>query len=212
MAEYPSNSFKSKEEQAAKQKTEAALPAKEIKKVVTGKVKVRENKGRKFADIFISEDASTVKNYLLMDVFVPTVKKLFFESVTDALDIILYGGKGGGRSSRTGSGNRIQYTNYYDDRRDRDRRREPEERAPRNRFTLEDIVYDSRIEAEAVLSQMIDVVKRFGVVTVGDMYEMSNEKVPYTAHDYGWMNLDHASIRHIRDGWIIDLPKASPID
>lgn len=211
MAEYPSNSFKSKEEQAAKQKIEAALPAKEIKKVVTGKVKVRENKGRKFADIFISEDAANVKSYIFMDVLVPAIKKAVSDIVTDGIDMILYGSKGG-RSSRISSGNRIQYTNYYDDRRDRDRRREPEERSARTRFVLEDIVYDSRIEAEAVLSQMIDVVRRYGVVTVGDMYEMSNEKIPYTAHDYGWMNLDHATVKHIRDGWIIDLPKASPID
>lgn len=209
MAEYQSNSFKSREEQAAK-KAENTLPAKEIKKVVTGKVKVRENKGRKFADIFISEDAANVKSYIFMDVLVPAIKKAVSDIVTDGIDMILYGSKGGGRSTRTSSGNRIQYGGYYDDR--RDRRRESDERAPRNRFALEDIVYDSRIEAEGVLSQMIDILKRYGVVTVADMYEMSGERLPYTANDYGWMNLDHASIKRIRDGWIIDLPKASPID
>lgn len=211
MAEYPSNSFKSKEEQASKRTSETTLPAKEIKKVVTGKVKIRENKGRKFADIFISEDAANVKSYIFMDVLVPAIKKAVSDIVTDGIDMILYGSKGGGRSSRTSSGNRIQYSNYYDDRRERDRYRE-NERSAGNRFVLEDIVYDSRVEAEGVLSQMIDILKRYGVVTVADMYEMSNERIPYTGNDYGWMNLDHANVKRVRDGWIIDLPKASPID
>lgn len=209
MAEYPSNSFKSKEEQAAKKTTENVVPAKEVKKVVTGKVKIRENKGRKFADIFISEDAANVKSYIFMDVLVPAIKKAVSDIVTDGIDMILYGSKGGGHSSRTTYGNRIQYNDRFDRE---NRSRDYEERSPRNRFVLEDIVYDSRIEAEGVLSQMIDILKRYGVVTVADMYEMSNERIPYTGNDYGWMNLDHATVKRVRDGWIVDLPKASPID
>ena len=99
MTEYRSNSHLSK-------KTEASTPEgeKKIEKVVTGSVKTRDNKGRKFADIFISEDASNVKSYIIMDVLVPAIKKAVSDIVTDGISMILYGGTGGNRSKGSSSG------------------------------------------------------------------------------------------------------------
>lgn len=205
MTEYQPNSHRSKE----MQKKESAQERK-VERVVNGKVKTRDNKGRKFADIFISEDAANVKSYIFMDVLVPAIKKAVSDIVTDGIDMILYGGSGRGRSDRSRSGSKVSYRSYYDDR--RSDRRDSDSYGTRNRFDYDDIVYETRGEAEAVRRQMLDMIDRYGFVTVGDMYDMAGLTAPYTSNNYGWVNLRTAEAVRVRDGYILKLPKASPID
>ena len=199
MREYEPNSHRSKEE---------AREEKKVQKVVTGQVKTRPNKGRKLADIFISEDVSNVKSYIFMDVLVPAIKKAVSDIVTDGVDMMLYGSTGG-RSSRK-SGSRVSYRTYYDDRRGGSERCEGPSYS--GRFDYEDIVYTNRGEVEAVRNQMDDLIDRYGVVTVADMYDMSGETAPYTSNRYGWSTIRTAEIIRVRDGYILKLPKAMPID
>jgi hypothetical protein len=206
MTEYKSNSHASKKAELAN-----VEPAgeKKIEKVVTGTVKTRDNKGRKFADIFISEDAANVKSYIVMDVLVPAIKKAVSDIVTDGISMILYGGTGGGNRSRGSSGNKVSYTRYYDDRRD-DRR--DDRYASRSRFEYDDIVFETRGEAESVRRQMLDVIDRYGFVTVADMYDMAGITPPYTSNNYGWVSIRSSEAVRVRDGYVLRLPKASPID
>lgn len=199
MAEYPSNSHKSKQEQ------QDAAREKRVQKVVRSGVKTRPNKGRKFTDIFISEDASNVKSYIAMDVLVPAFKKLIFDIFTDGIEMILYGSKGQ-KSGKSGS--KISYRSYYDEPSSDNRA----SRIGSGRFDYEDIIYDSRGEAELVLKNMHDCMRRFGMVTVADMYDLSGLTAPHTAFRYGWMSIRNAYVKHVRDGYIIDLPKATVID
>lgn len=205
MTEYRSNSHASKRTEVTN--TES-VGEKKIEKVVTGNVKTRDNKGRKFADIFISEDAANVKSYIVMDVLVPAIKKAVSDIVTDGISMILYGGTGGSRSSRS-SGNKISYRSYSDDRRD-DRR--DDRYISRNRFDYDDIVFETRGEAESVRRQMLDVIDRYGFVTVADMYDMAGITPPYTSNNYGWVSIRSAEAVRVRDGYVLKLPKASPID
>ena len=201
MQEYVSNSHKSKQEAAAEEK-------KEIKKVVSGKVKTKKNDGRKFANIFISEDAANVKSYVFMDVLVPAIKKAVVDIVTDGINMVFYGDTNGGGRSKNRSGNKVSYRAYYDD--DRRDRRDSGTRVG-NRFDYDDLIFDSRGEAEAVLSQMDEVIDRYDFVTVADMYDMADLTAPYTANKYGWDNLRNAEvIRERGGGYIIKLPKARP--
>lgn len=202
MKEYQSNSHRSKEQQ----KTEN-VPEKKIQKVVNGKVKTRENKGRKLTDIFISEDASNVKSYIFMDVLVPAIKKAISDIVTDGIDMVLYGSTGGRKSKSRD--NKVSYRSYYDDRHS-DRR---DSGSARSRFDYEDLVLDSRGEAEMVLEEMRDVIDRYGLVTVSDMYDMAGLTAPYTSARYGWTNIRNAEVTRVRDGgYVLKLPKAVPID
>ena len=205
MAEYQPNSHRSRELQTTEPTKE-----KKVEKVVSGAVKTRDNKGRKFADIFISEDASNVKSYIFMDVLVPAIKKAISDIVTDGIDMILYGGSGRGNRSRGESSSRVSYRSYYDDR--NSRRDSYDDRNVRGRFDYDDIIYETRGEAEKVRCQMLDIIDRYGVVTVGDMYDLSGLTPPFTANNYGWVNIRTAEPVHVRDGYILKLPKASPID
>lgn len=203
MSDYKPNSHKYKEEK------KDAVEERKIEKVVTGTAKLKKKSEiRKFTNVFVSEDASSVKSYIFADVFVPAIKKLVSDIVRDGIDIILYGGKGSGKSSSGSS--KISYRNYYDRR---DDYRSYNDSRPKARFDYDDILFESRGEAEAVRDQMEDVIGRYGYVTIADMYEMANLSAPYTSNKYGWMNIRSAEIVHARGGgYIIKLPKAAPID
>lgn len=204
---YLPNSNKSKMEaaEAKEQKPEE----RRVTKVVNSKPKTKENKTRKFADLFISEDASNVKSYIFMDVLVPAVKKAISDIVTDGIDMILYGGKGSGRKSSSSS--KVSYRSYYDDK----NRRSSDDRFSaglRGRFDYDDIIFNARGEAEAVREQMVELIDRYGFATVADMYDMADLSAPYTANKYGWTNIRSAEVVRVRDGYVLKLPKAMPID
>lgn len=207
MTEYKSNSHKSKTEE---QQIETANE-KRVTKVVNGKTKTKENTTRKFTGLFVSEDAANVKSYVVMDVLVPAIKKAISDIVTDGISMILYGeAKSSGRSRS----DRISYRSYYDDRDDRRRSddRYGRGRNQNGRFDYEDIVFETRGDAELVREKMLDTLDRYGMVTVADMYDLSGETAPYTASKYGWFNIRTSEVTRVHDGYILKLPKAMPID
>lgn len=198
MHEYKPNSHRFKEEQKA-----AAEAERKVEKVVSGKVRTKKkNEMTKLADVFISEDVHNVKSYILMDVLVPTIKKAIVDIVTDGVNMIFMGGTS---RSRTSSGSKVSYRNYYDRREDDYRDR------GRSRFDFDDILFDNRGEAEAVLDQMADMIDRYGRVTVADMYDMADLSHPFTANNYGWEAIGSARVVPTRDGYVIKLPKAVPM-
>ena len=203
---YTPNSHKYREERKTKVTEE-----KRIQKVVKGPVKTKRNDVRKFADIFISEDVASVKNYIFMDVLVPAIKKAIYDIVTNGIDMFLYGGTGKGKS---GSNNqKVSYRNYYDQKNNSSSGyRGSENTKNHNAFDYDDIVFSNRGEAEAARQQMQDIVARYGIVTVNDLYEMTPLTAPYTSQKYGWMDVSNVEVMRVRDGYILKLPRAVPID
>lgn len=201
MAEYQPNSHKSKEMDANKED-------RKVQKVVSAKPKTKKNNARRLTDIFIAEDAGNVKSYIFLDVLVPAIKKAISDIVTDGIYMILYG-ESGDRKRKPAS--KVSYRDYYDDRRSGHRETDRFSQA-RGRFDYDDIIYSSRGEAERVREQMLDMIDRYGYVTVGDMYDMSDLTAPYTSSNYGWTNIRSAETVRVRDGYILKLPKAMPID
>lgn len=202
MQEYKPNSQLSKERQAE------AAREKKFEKVVSGNVKTRENKKRKFFGNFIAEDSGSVMDIVVNDVILPAVKKLISEGVATTIDTLLYGES---RSDKRRSSDKVSYRKYYDER--YGDRRESESRRTRSggRFDYDDILFDTRGEAEVVLKHMRDAIKEYQLVSVGDMYDMSDESCPFTYYDYGWTSLRTAEVKRVRDGYIIDLPRAMDI-
>lgn len=201
---YTPNSHKYKEQQNASQTEE-----KKVTKVVNGTVKTKRNDARKLADIFISEDISNVKSYIFMDVLVPAIKKAIYDIVTNGIDMFLYGGSGKSRSNQPGA--KVSYRNYYEQKNNGGYRASDNARQS-NAFDYDDIVFNNRGEAEAALQQMRDIVARYGIVTVNDLYEMTPLSAPYTSQKYGWMDVSNVDIVRVRDGYILKLPRAVPID
>lgn len=202
--DYKSNSNKSK--------TEAVRQAEEkrVEKVVTGKVVTKKKSGfSKFAGEFISEDAKNIKSYVIGDVLIPAFKKAISDIITDGIDIILYGGNGRSRSGRSNA-DRVSYRSYYDDRRPSDRL--TTSRYSSNSYSYDDIILDSRGEAEEVLARMDELMDTYGLVRVADLKDLVGITGSYTDNKYGWTNIRNAEIVHVRDGWMIKMPRAVAID
>lgn len=204
MQDYKPNSHRFKEEQKG-----TAKEPKKIEKVVKGSVKTKKKNGMvKLADIFISEDVGDVKSYVLMDVLIPAIKKAISDIVTNGVDMILYGESG--RPRKRTSGDYISYRSFSDKGSDRHRNSS----SNKGRFDFEELVFESKADALRVRDQMDDVIDRYSFVTIADMYDMADpdRTPPYTANDYGWTSIRNADIVRVRDGYVIKLPRACPID
>lgn len=195
MGEYKSNSHRSKEIEREEKKVE---------RVVKGQVKSK--KKNKFADTFISEDAASVKEYIIFDVLIPAAKNAISDMVTTGIQMMLYGEVRGGSKSK---GSKVSYSKYYDDRRERDYDRRSRTRSG---YDYDEIILESRAEAEEVLNSMDDLLERYGLVSVADLYDLVGITGNYTDNKYGWTNLRHASVQRLRDGYLLKLPRAIPLD
>ena len=194
--EYKSNSHKSKEVDERKK----------VGKVVKGKVKTKKKSGaNKVADVFITEDISNVKDYIIYDVLLPAAKKTISEIVSNGIDMILYGET---KSKSRSRGSKVSYSKYYEDR-DDDYRRTSRRRAVG--YDYEDVILESRREAEEVLNRMEDLIDTYGVVSVADLYDLVGISGNYTDNKYGWTNLRSAGVERTRDGYLIYLPKVKPL-
>lgn len=191
MEEFKSNSHKSKE-----------LAQKKVEKVVTGNVRTKKKSDiQKFASIFVPEDVNSVKDYILMDVIVPLIKK----AISDTVEVILYpGGKKGGSNA-----SKISYREYYD----RDRRRDYSTPRVRSGYDFDDIIFDTRGEAEQVLSSMDDLIDVYGTVSVADLYDLAGVTGRnYTDNKYGWTDIRTARVARAREGYTLELPRALPLN
>lgn len=199
MEEYKPNSHRSKE---------APAPEKKVEKVVRGSVKAKKKSEiQKFASVFIQEDAQKVKSYILMDVLVPSLKKAISDIVTNGIDMMLYGEAG--RTKKSGTASKVSYRNYYDKREDR---RDYNSNRTRSGYDYDDIIVDNRGEAEEVLSRMDELIATYGIVSVADLYDLVGITGNYTDNKYGWTDIRSASVVRVRDGYMLKLPRALPLN
>lgn len=197
MEDYPANSYVSKK-QAEEKKTEE----KHLEPVVKHDVQVRK-KGmfQKFTDAFIAEDLNSVKKYVVKELLIPGLKRMFLSSLE-----MLLNGKGYSSNKKDRQITTVSYRDYYD----RDPRRE--EVRNDNYLDFDDIIFADRGDAEYVFDQMLDILRQYRVVRVSDMFELSRRPSPYTGNNYGWTSLDIARIVPVRGGFMIKMPRAIPID
>lgn len=217
--EFPSNSKTKVQEEP--------INDKKVKRIVTGKVVERKKSfGKKFAELITGEDGSdmnSVVSYVIRDILLPNIKSMVYDVITGGVEMKLFGtanGKrnrgsrsNGGSSGRTWTSyNSMSSSSSRDDRdRDRDREANRKSEADRNRarHNFDDIILETRGEAEEVLDSLISLVESdYGVASIADLYTMVNIPGNFTDNKFGWDDLRDAKVRRVRDGWLIDLPKA----
>ena len=199
--QYKPNSNKYKEEQALVNKEE-----KKIEKVVTGKV-ITKKEGF-FSKMFrglISEDAKDVKSYVFGDVLIPAIKKAISDIVSDGIDIILYGESSG--KKRRSPAERVSYRSYYD--RSNDYRRPSPVYSD---YSYDNIILETRGEAEEVLARMDELIDTYKLVSVADLKDLVGITGNYTDNRYGWTSIRSAEVVRVRDGYTIKMPRPMPID
>lgn len=200
MDDYASNSHKSKKEESKNSEK------KEIKKVVKKAAHTKKkSEFKKITESFISEDAGNIKDHVLGDVLIPSIKKALYDIVVDGFSMALWDETGHVKKSK---GSRVSYESMYD----RDRR-DSRGSKRRDAYDYDDIIVDSRQEAEEVLSSMDEIIDRYDMVSVADLYELVGiTDTSYTANDYGWFDIRNARAVHVREGWLLKMPKAVPLN
>lgn len=198
--EYPSNSHKQK----AKAEQE-----KKIEKVVKGNVVLKKKPlSRKVAETFLGEDTKSVGRYLLYDVLIPAAKNTLFDMVNNGLEMRLFGEVRGKRTQRDKNKSFVSYSSYYN--KEQGRRQVSSQNRARHNF--DDIVLESRGEAEEVLSGLVDLIEEYGMASVADLYELVGVTSNFTDNKYGWINLSNASVSRVREGYLLDLPRPILLD
>lgn len=202
MTEYASNSHKSREKKVER-------PEK-FEKAIQGTAKTRKkSEVRKFADIFLAEDISNVKSYIVADVVIPALKKGLSDIVTNGIDMLLYGENGRRSSNNNSVVHKVSYSKYYD--RDKPRQLSGTSRR-QNGYNYDDVVVDTRGEAETIISTMEDAIEQYGMLSVADMYDLVGITANHTDYKYGWTDISSAEAIRIRDGYVIKMPRALPLD
>lgn len=210
MEEYGGNSHKMKDEQKA-------LPAKlseekKVEKVISGSAKPKK-KGeiQKFADVFISEDVGNVKSYIFMEVLVPAVKKAISDIVTNGVDMILYGETRQKKNSTTTT--KVSYGKYYGNSGEQEHRSSSYRQSGRSGFDYDEIIFETRGDAESVLDAMNEIISQYGVVSVGDLYDLAAVSTDnFAVNKYGWTDIAGCKAVRVRDGYVLKLPKAYPLN
>lgn len=211
--ELKGNSFKDKTESKVEEK-------KKFTAVTETSVSISEKKGlRKVVSLLAPADAGrNIKN----DVVLPAVRNVlsdicggFFDVLEDSINAVLFPGNDRRRGRRSRD-DYVPYGSYYrygSDR--RDGRRDEYARPSRSGFDLSDITFKTRGDAETVLYSMDEAISRYGIVSVGDFYDLagvSATDIPHTSYKYGWVDIRAASVVPTRGGFCIKFPKYSPID
>lgn len=207
MENYKPNSHKYKEEQ--KQKKEQ-LEKKKVEKVISGKAKIKKkSEATKLTEKIIStEDVGNLKSYLLEDVIIPTIRNTIWDAITNSLDMILFGGTG--RSRRKSLSSKVSYRDYYDEKKRGSSRLSERKRSG---YDFDDIILETRGDAEEVLERMDELIETYSFASVADLYDLVGITCDYTDNKYGWTNIRNAEPIRVRGGgYMLKMPKALPID
>ena len=76
---------------------------------------------------------------------------------------------------------------------------------------VDDIIFNSCVDAEDILSKLREIGEEYGVVHVSDLYDLVGLECSYLMSKYVWMpnQLKGRLVYRAREGWVIGLPPAS---
>lgn len=187
----------------------------------TGHVR-KPSASRKFAEVFLAEDASDAGNFIIWDVLIPIIKDGIGTVLHSTVDALFGTGRGGYQNKNRG-GNHISYDKQYgSNRRGYPEPRERSERVRTSQHGLQDIVISTKSIAEAIIDDLDDDIREYGLVTIGTYYERAIEYMPELAREietsfndnkFGWTSMrDVYSQRLMGGGYRIVFPRPKPLD
>lgn len=213
MAEIDINSF---EPNSHKYHQEQAIQkAKKVEKVTTGEVKTRRRSlGKRFVDIFITEDVGDVKTYLIYDVMIPAIKENVADIINSAIGMLFFGeaSRRTRRPQNQGNGSKVNYGGYFANNKKPERL--PSYQRSRVAHNFDEIIFESRGEAELVLDGMLEILNsECGQVTVADFYDLAGMTTNFTDNKFGWTDLRSARVNGSPSrGYWIDLPRCIALE
>jgi hypothetical protein len=186
---------------------------KKLKRITSGEVRTRKRSVRKqFQDAFVVGDMRTAVEYMIFEVALPSMRDAVVDSLTSGIERLFTGDgrRRGAGPSPSGAAPYVNYGNMFGQ--GAGLLATPKRgTGSRGRARHSEIVLGTRAEAEEVIDQMFEVIERWGEISVADLYELLGVAADHTDQKWGWRNLGGATVRRVRDGFLLDLPNPDPI-
>lgn len=216
--EFPGNSRRvmKPSKPAEEEKTPVTAEEKKVDRVVdTPVVRRKKPLSKRFLETFFGGDTHGVLGYVMMDVLLPAAKDMVADAVSTGIEKMLFGetrssSRRGGYRPSSGTSGYVSYNRMSSP----GRREEPRTISlrARDRHDFDEIVLATRVEAEEVIDRLFDLVSKYETATVADLYELIGTRVNYMDEKWGWTDLRGASVRRIRSGYLLDLPRPENLD
>ena len=212
---YPNASRSNREVEKPKAKPKQEAIIKE------GRVSVKKQSAwRKAKHRIFEKEGKELKDYVVNDVLIPSLKDTISTMVSNGIDILLYGEarhvgqKRPGILGGTRYGNYVTYNSISSNRTIGNSNRPglANSSGIRNSLSLDDFIFQTRGEANDILDRMSTILIDYGIVTVADLYDMCGLKSEYTYNNYAWKDLSTAGVTLTRDGYLLNLPTPYTLD
>lgn len=209
MQEYPSNSHEVR-------KLRPVEPnEKPPEKVIEGKaIRRKAPLSKRLREMFFAEidERQGIIEYLIADIMIPAMKDMIVDSAREGLERTFYGSSRPRRSSSRSNtvGTHTNYTRYSSS--NRNDRPFPNRRSRSSR-DFEQIILETRSDAERALDTLQENIRRYEFTTVRELYECIGESSTPTDEKWGWADLGDAVVRRLSSGgYLLDLPTPEPIE
>lgn len=192
------------------------------KSKLKGKVTIKNPSfGEKLKRSFVKEDLHDIRDYVVFDIVLPSIKSAIFNTIV---------GTAGQIFGISVPSNTFRFSNGYNgrqiltqhERKYRDFnsiQREDRSMIKLNRydrFYVSDFEFEYQEEADSVLEQLMDICDSRGWVSVAKFFEIADPdgtiegKNVYTNNNFGWKEIDNASVKFNGEGYVIIMPPAKP--
>lgn len=204
MTDYQGNTQKSRQVPPEEPKV--------VEKVVVGEVVIKKKTfGQKFKGVFFGGEFKNALRYVTAEVLLPAIRNLLVDTTTKGVERMVYGDSRELRRRPTVYGSRIQYNSPVR----RDRAYLPDQ-APRPlgrqvRRETNELILATREEAELVLERLTDIIDKYSVASMADLYDLTGLPTTHTDNKWGWTYLNNTEIRQVRDGFLLDLPQVEEL-
>jgi uncharacterized protein Veg len=202
MQNYKPNSRSSKVGTIGEEKEE--IKKEKVEKIVQGVAKSKKKNG--FLGMFMTGDVLDIKDYIMQDVLIPAIKNAIEDTITNGISMMLNGGEPRRNIRKSTASSRVSYRSYYE-REDRERDSRPRSGG----YSYDDILLESRADAEDVILRLNEIIDMYEMASVADLYDLVGMSGQHTDNKYGWTDVRSATHIRVRDGYLLKMPRAKPL-
>lgn len=214
---HPGNSYKKRDMEEMESQgvhiQESDDSKKKPRQIAKAKVK-KQGLIRKFARYIFEDTVESAKDRVFSDVIKPGLQQLIFDTGSDLLSLVIFGSseeafRGYRSTVKSRRNEKTSYSKYYQDKA---RKSSPKGSSNDVPMDPDDIILDTRAEARDVLTELDRAIQNYGQASVADLYDIVGVTSDWTDNRYGWTSLRGASIKPIREGFILILPRTQVLE
>lgn len=184
--------------------------------VVSGETAVQvPNKGslgKRIVKLFVTADMEDIKQYAIHEILIPGIKN----ATLDILARMFFGSGTYGTYTAYQRANSTQRRSQSTVRQSNTSLSTTPARATYFADTttdgLKDVIFTHRDDAVNVLTALNEQVAAYGEATVMQYYDLAKLSSEFTDDSWGWTDLRGSTIRTVRGGYLISLPRPIQLD